>query len=197
MDIDNQFQQLISQIDRANKVSPVLEEQAGTQLSREYLYGLRMSAMLNTFSPNASTVLQIAARAQHIERWKISRDSYPAGKKGYLQWRSDLGKFHADTTAKLMAETKYSENDIDRVKDLLQKKCLKTDPETQTLEDVICLVFIQYYLEAFAAQHNNEKIIGIIRKTWRKMSEKGKEAALALSLPESVGQLIKAALKEN
>ena len=62
------------------------------------------------------------------------------------------------------------------------------------MEDVVCLVFLQYYFEDFAAKHEDEKVIDIVKKTWAKMSAEGHEAALRLPLsPESL-RLIKAAL---
>jgi len=115
-------------------------------------------------------------------------------KVGYKTWRTELAKFHAKTTAELMASTGYSTDEQTRVGELLQKKQLKRDAEVQTLEDVICLVFIEHHLEDFATKHNEPKLIDIIQKTWRKMSKNGHSAALALPLPESLLTLVGKAL---
>ena len=117
-------------------------------------------------------------------------------RKGYLEWRTRLKLMHADLIKTIMAEQGYSQAEAQIVGDLVQKKRLKQDPEAQALEDVVCLVFLQYYFEDFIQQHKDEegKIVGILQKTWRKMGEKGHEAALALELSENAMRLVKEAL---
>ena len=165
-------------------------------MPKELIYGQRMSAALETFAPDASEALQIAARAQHIMRWKSPRDGYPMDRKGYLQWRHELYGLHAEWTAEIMRAEGYEDDVIERVGTLLRKKGLKTDPETQTLEDVICLVFLEHYFAEFAAKHEDEKVIDIVKKTWAKMSAAGQQAALALSLDASAAFLVKRALSD-
>jgi hypothetical protein len=109
---------------------------------------------------------------------------------GYLRWRQDLKKFHAQKATAILKKVGYSEDTIDKVVFLLEKKKLKKNEDTQTLEDVICLVFLEYYFEAFAQKHPEEKIIDILQKTWRKMSEKGRNAALKLPLSKQSHDLI-------
>ncbi len=184
----------LAAIDALNQQDPNSEICDGQAQPKEWLYGQRMSRQLAQFDPQAPEVLQIAARAQHIQRWKIPRDAYPKTKPGYKQWRTELGKMHAETTAELMAEQGYSEEEQARVKQLLTKTKLKADPQVQALEDVICLVFLEHYLEGFAAGHERDKLISIIQKTWRKMSAKGHEHALQLPLSESNLALVKDAL---
>lgn len=193
----NRFEEVIQRIDAANREDPNRELVAGRDHPRELLYGIRMSEALARFQPAASEVLQIAARAQHIRRWKIPRSDYPRNRVGYLTWRRDLGRFHAEQTAELMGEAGYDSNSIARVKDLLTKKGIKQNEDTQTLEDVICLVFLNYYLEDFAKQHEEHKLIAIIRKTWGKMSERGHAAALQLDLPSHLGELVGKALASD
>ena len=189
------FENTLARIDQANQQDPNLESVDGVMQPKELIYGQRMSQQLAEFAPDASEVLQIAARAQHIQRWQSPRDSYPKTRAGYLQWRRELGRFHAQQAANIMAEAGYDEDTIARVKALLTKSQLKQDPEVQTLEDVICLVFIRYYLEEFAAsQKSHEKLISIIQKTWAKMSPRGHEAALALPLNAPLSKLIGEAL---
>ncbi|BFM15205.1 hypothetical protein R50073_13880 [Maricurvus nonylphenolicus] len=190
------LEKLLDAIDQVNSQDPNQETYKDQSFPKELLYSQRMSQHLNAFAPEASEELQIAARAQHIKRWSIPRSDYPMDRPGYKKWRTELGKFHADTTTSLMADAGYSEEQQERVATLLQKKFLKRDEEVQCLEDVICLVFLEFYLEAFVAKHSSDedKLIGIIQKTWRKMSEKGHEAALKLPLSDAMGALVGKAL---
>ncbi len=184
----------LAEIDRLNGQDPNQEEFEGKLIAKEVLYSQRMSQCIDTFAPEASDLLKIAAHAQHIQRWKIPRSDYPMDRSGYKRWRLELGAFHGETTAEIMASHGYDEQQQQRVKDLLLKKNLKRDAETQTLEDVICLVFIEYYLEPFAEKHTHEKLIGIIQKTWNKMSEQGHEQALKITLKPELGELVTEAL---
>ncbi len=187
--------QLLKNIDQINQQDPVKISLADGQLiAKEVLYSHRMHHCLSAFAPDANEALQIAAYSQHIQRWAIPRSDYPMDRPGYKRWRTDLGKFHAETTASLMADSGYDETEMERVKYLLQKKGLKRDPDTQTLEDVICLVFIEHYLTDFAQKHSEEKLISIIQKTWNKMSEKGQSSALTIALPDHLLQLVTKAL---
>lgn len=185
---------VLNQIDLANSADPNKENNQGQQVAKEWLYGQRMSQRLTQFAPDASELLQIAVRGQHIQRWSIPRSDYPEGRVGYKHWRTELGKFHGEKTAELMQSAGYSEEDAERVKAMLQKKNLKQDADVQTLEDVICLVFLEHYLPPFAAKHSEEKLIGIIKKTWAKMSEKGHQAALQLRFQPNHLALIEKAL---
>lgn len=180
--------------DQANQQDPNLETVNDQPHPKEWLYGQRMSQCLQKFCPEASAALQLAARSQHIQRWKIARTDYPEGRQGYKKWRSDLAGFHADTAGALLSDLHFDNATIARVKDLLQKKQLKRDPEAQALEDVICLVFLEHYLADFAAKHSEEKLLGIIRKTWKKMSAEGHQAALNLPLEPAMLTLVQKAL---
>ncbi len=191
-----QLKQVLQKIDELNQQDPVQVLDNETLIGKETLYSKRMLVQLQEFSPDASEALTIACYSQHVQRWAIARSSYPMDRPGYKRWRTDLGKFHAETTAKAMSEVGYSEDDIERVKYLLQKKGLKRDHETQTLEDVICLVFLAFYLDDFASKHSEEKLIDIIQKTWRKMSESGHSAALKLPLAEHLLALVTKALSD-
>ena len=191
---DSRLQQVLDAIDAENRQDPHQEQADGQSWPKEYLYSLRMSEQLARFAPNASELLQIAARAQHIRRWTVPRTDYPMDRAGYKHWRTDLAKYHGELTAKLMENAGYNEMEQERVKALLLKKQLKRDDEVQTLEDVICLVFIHYYLEDFATKHEEEKLVDIIRKTWGKMSEAGHTAALQVPLSAPVQSLVGKAL---
>lgn len=189
------FQRTIAAFDAANSEDPHVEQdENGQTVPKELLYARRMSKVLQDFCPDASEALQLTARCQHIQRWKIPRDTYPMDRKGYLQWRAHLKKFHAELASNIMAREGYEEATIERVAFLLNKKKLKSDPETQTLEDVVCLVFLHYYFRDFASQHPDDKLVDIVAKTWNKMSDKGREAALQLEFQERERLIIQNAL---
>lgn len=191
----SKLQQVIGAIDSCNEKDPNLElDDDGNKLPKELLYSQRMSAVLEQYFPDASDHLRIAARAQHIERWTSKRTDYPEGRAGYKKWRAELGLFHASRTADCMKEVGYDDSEIDRVKYLVQKRGLKRDSETQALEDIICIVFLKHYLDDFAKKHNEEKLIDIIQKTWKKMSEYGHKIALELDYADEMLALIKKAL---
>lgn len=181
--------------DKANEQDPNREEYQGKEYAKEVLYAIRMTDKLNSFAPDASEALQLTARCQHICRWEIPRDSYEMNRVGYLKWRQDLKKFHAEKAGEILKAVGYSQEVIDNVAFLLEKKQLKKNEETQTMEDVICLVFLEFYFEPFAKKYSEEKLIDILQKTWRKMSEKGQAAALKLPLSESSLTLIGKALQ--
>jgi hypothetical protein len=185
------FDATIAAFDAANAEDPNLDEGQ----PKELLYARRMSEMLARFAPDASEAVRLAVRAQHIQRWKTPRSSYPADRQGYLQWRTGLYKFHAETAGRIMAEHGYDPETIERVKAAVGKKGLKVNAETQLLEDVTDLVFLEHYLAGFAAQHpdySEEKWIDILRKTWQKMSAEARAFVLAgkVSLPEALTPLI-------
>ena len=190
----DRLNQTLAAFDEANRQDPRVDhDEQGDEVPSELLYAQRMSQTLESFRPGASEALQLAARCQHIERWKIPREDYPMDRKGYLLWRSNLKKMHGERAAEIMQRHGYDEETIDRVVMLVNKKQLKRDDEVQALEDVICLVFLQYYFDEFREKHSEEKLIDIVAKTWRKMSDKGHEAALTLSMsPESLAIIQKA-----
>jgi hypothetical protein len=189
-----QFKAAIHQFDLANSQDPNQEEWQGNAYPKEMLYAERMTDCLENFAPDASEALRLAARCQHIKRWEIPRDTYPMDRPGYHAWRNELKKYHAEQAESILMEVGYDDTTIERVKFLLQKKQLHRDAETQTLEDIICLVFLQYYFEAFSKKYEEEKLIDIIRKTWRKMSDKGHDAALKIDFSPQSLALIKKAL---
>ncbi|MBC7607012.1 MAG: DUF4202 domain-containing protein [Burkholderiales bacterium] len=189
------FQNATAWIDAENAQDPNSEIYQSNSYPKELLYSNRMYKRLMDFYPNASEEIQIASKAQHICRWKIPRESYPMDRVGYLKWREDLKKFHAQTTAEILAKAGYSQIFIDRVSFLIEKKLLKKDAETQLLEDVICLVFLEFYFDDFAQKHDQEKMKNIILKTWHKMSENGHQEALKINFSEANLQLIKEALR--
>lgn len=191
--IDLAFQKM----DEVNAADPNLEtNDEGHPEAKELLYSRRMSATLNTLYPDASEHLKLAARAQHIERWRSLRTDYPEGLQGYKKWRAELTLFHAASAEKCMKAAGYEQEDIDRVKYLIQKRQLKRDPETQALEDCICIVFLNYYFDDFIKKHSREKLIDIIQKTWKKMSSHGHTSALKLNFSTKALSLVEEALAQ-
>jgi hypothetical protein len=188
------FQAAVKAIDAANSKDPKTITVDGAEQPGELVYGLRMSAALDKLSPAAGEHLRLATRAQHIERWKSARPSYPEGKAGYLKWRTDLKEFHASRAGEIMAEAGYDSEDIARVQVLVRKKAIKRDPEAQTLEDTACLVFLEHYAPAFIAKYDDEKVISILAKTARKMSGHGLKAAGKLPLTGRLAELLTQAL---
>ncbi len=175
---------IIERIDTANAADPVQETDPVScrPLPGELLYSQRMSDMLTRFAPDASEAVHIAVRAQHIRRWEIPRTDYPQTTFGYKQWRARLSRFHAETASELMREAGYDEEMASRVRTIVGKLGIKVNPESQLLEDVASLVFLEHYLSGFIARHpdyTREKFHGILQKTWLKMSPAGRAFALS------------------
>ncbi|HEY0665672.1 MAG TPA: DUF4202 domain-containing protein [Gallionella sp.] len=195
------YQKAIAAFDKANAEDPNKEIFDGKEFPKELLYAQRMTEMQERYAPDAPEAVKLACRAQHIQRWKSPRSDYPMDKKGYMLWRTNLYKFHAETAGKLMKEAGYDDEMIARVKGIVGKKDLKTNPDTQLMEDVVDLVFIEHYMTGFAAQkpdYDEAKWILIIRKTWDKMSERAHEFALSgkIRLPEALVPLILKAVQK-
>jgi len=184
----NLFSKAISLIDAENGKDPNMEIFENQSFPKELLYSNRMFAKLLEFCPTASEQLQIAAKAQHICRWQSERKNYSNDRVGYLKWREDLKKIHAQLTSKILLGVGYEVEFVARVSFLIEKKRLKKDIETQTLEDVICLVFLEFYFEPFVQKHAKEKILPIVVKTWRKMSVNGQKAALKLPFLKKISR---------
>jgi hypothetical protein len=182
---DSRFDQAIRKFDALNSADPQ---------GKELRYAQQMTAWLDRLAPDASDALKLAARAQHLMRWQIPRDSYPKDRAGYLKWRTTLYDFHADRASEVLREVRYDDATIARVKSLIRKEKLKADPETQTLEDVICLVFLENYFEEFSQEHDEEKLIRILQRTWKKMSPRGHDAAMTIQYSPPQIALIKKAL---
>ena len=195
----SRFDRAIARFDAANAADPNVETLDGIARPKELVYAERMTAMLARFAPGAPEVVRLAARCQHIERWKIPRTDYPMDRIGYLQWRKRLNKFHGEVAGRLLREAGYDEATIARVARLLMKEGLKSDAEAQTLEDVVDLVFLEHYLGDFVAKHGDydaAKFTDILAKTAKKMSARGREAAVALiHAPPELAPLIRTVMQ--
>ena len=192
----DRFQRVIRSIDQANGEDPNSEVVDGVAWPKEQLYGMRMQEWVEELDPGASEALRIAARSQHIRRWEIPRSDYPMDRRGYLRWRTTLYAFHADRASEILRDQEYDAETIERVRALLQKRNLRGDTEVQTLEDAAALVFLVHHLDDFLERDDiaEEKAIDIIRKTWKKMTERGHEAASALALSDESTALLEKAL---
>ena len=183
---EDKLAEALSRFDAANSADPNIEELDGISYPKELLYAQRMTRWLDALEPDAPEAVQLAVRAQHICRWQIPRNQYPMDRQGYLAWRTELGKFHARTAGDILQDVGYDQEMVAKVQKLLRKEELKQDPEVQLLEDVACLVFLESYFADFSAKHEQEKVIQIVQRTWRKMSERAHRQALKLPLPEFV-----------
>ena len=172
-------------IDRANADDPS---------RHELLYSRRMIEWISQLAPDGSEELRLAARAQHIRRWTIPRSQYPEGRSSYLQWREMLKRFHAETLAAIMRDAGYGDTSIAKATTILIRKNLADAAEGQTLEDAACLVFLQFEFDDFARKTPDDKLIGILRKTWQKMSAAAREHAGSLLAGEKTRALLERAL---
>jgi selT/selW/selH-like putative selenoprotein len=195
-DSTSRLERAFERFDAINAEDPRTERVDGREEPKELVYARRMTQTLARFEPEASEVLRLAARAQHIARWRIPRDSFPEGRKGYKQWRTRLMQLHAELATGVLREVGYDDATVERVGRLLRKLGLRRDPEVQTLEDVACLVFLEHHFDAFAEAHEDDKLVDIVRKTWGKMSERGRQAALALDLGERATRVVTRALSD-
>jgi hypothetical protein len=182
--ISPRFQEAIARFDADNAADP-----RGIELP----YAQRLSAWVERLAPDASEALRLAARCQHLRRWEIPRESYPPGRVGYLKWREALKHFHAEQAGMILRDVGYDEEMVDRVQRLNLKK---RDPETDVLEDALCLLFLETQFEETLAKTGDEKMIGILQKTWRKISPRGREIALGMKLTEPQRALIEKALRK-
>ncbi|TMM47464.1 DUF4202 domain-containing protein [Colwellia ponticola] len=188
----------LSAIDDINRQDPNVISYQGSNQAKELVYGQQMTDCLQRYWPQANEVLQIAVRAQHIKRWQLKRTEFSEGKAGYYQWRIAQGKFHAELTASIMLKQGYSVAESKQCASIIRKENLQTNTDTQTLEDVACLVFMMHYFDDFATkyiqQDNEAKIVRIVQLTWKKMSPQAHDIALGLALPEHLAAIVTKAL---
>jgi hypothetical protein len=176
--------------DAYNKQDPNQLVWNGETYPAEYFYALQLHSWVRKLEPGASEILLLASRAQHIGRWKTPRDKYPAGKAGYLTWRKDLAKFHSQTAGELMLQAGFGEHEINGVRHIILKENLKFNHEVQVMENALCLVFLEFQYDDFILKHDDEKVIRILKKSWLKMTEPGREAALGLNYSHRGKELI-------
>jgi hypothetical protein len=189
------FGRAIAAIDAANAADPNLLDTPEGERPKELVHAELLTAWVHRLCPEPSEALLLAARAHHIRRWVVPRSSSPRGRAGYLQWRRDLHRFHAEEVGAILDRVGYDAATIARVQQIVRKERLTLDPEVQTLEDALCLVFLQLQLDELTGRvDDNEKMVGVLRKSWRKMSPAGREFALGLELSDEGRELVRRAL---
>jgi hypothetical protein len=184
------FETAIRRFDEENARDPNRENGQ----PRELLYAQRLTNWVLQLCPEASEPLRLAARCQHIRRWESPRENYPMTRAGYLKWRADLKKFHADKSGAILREVGYDEVVIHRVQDLNLKKNFPNDPETRVLEDALCLVFLEFQFAALAAKSDDDKMVNALQKSWAKMTEAARAEALKLNYGDREKALLQRAL---
>jgi hypothetical protein len=194
MSVNLRFEQAISAFDSANAQDPNLEEVDGEKVPHEWIDAKRVAAWVLKLDPTASEALRLSSRCQHIKRWEIPRAEYPMNRAGYLKWRQDLKAFHAETAGRILRDAGYDESLIETVQDLNLKKNLSQGGDVQILEDALCLSFLEFEFGVFLQNVSEERMVGILRKTWGKMSDEGHAQALTLSFSGEAKRLIEVAL---
>ena len=195
-----QFNAVIAAIDAVNAEDPRKIAVDGVEHPFETVYADRMTETLERMYPEASELLRIAARAQHIRRWQIPRDTYPRNKEGYQKWRLGMRQLHAELVGGIMGDNGYSADDIALVGTFLRKERLKREADSQALENVVDVVFLAFYWDDFITKfsdYDDDKLIDIVGKTLRKMSSHGHAAALALDLPPQTARIVLAAVERE
>lgn len=181
--------------DTYNQNDPNVFHWEGKDYPQEYFFAIQLYEWVLKLEPSASEALLLASRSQHIGRWEIARETYPEGRVGYLTWRKDLSLFHAKKANEILSEIGYEKEAIADVERIILKQKIKADHEVQTMENALCLVFLQFQYEAFYPKHSAEKVINILKKSLLKMDAHGHQFALKLSYSPEGLAYIQEALK--
>jgi hypothetical protein len=189
------FEEALLRFDEENARDPNAEQVAGVAQPRELIYAQWLTEWVLKLCPEASEPLRLAARCQHLCRWRVPRDSYPMTRAGYLKWREGLKHFHARKAGDILRATGYPEDVIARVQSLNLKQDLPQDAEMQVLEDALCMVFLEHQFGDLASKTADDKMIGVLQKTWQKMTPAARALALALSYAPIARGLLERALK--
>lgn len=189
------FDQTIQELDALHAGDPRHIEQEGESVPRELWHAQQMSAWLERLKEAPDELLRIAVRGQHLQRWQVSRDEYEEGRQGYLHWRRDQGKRAGATTAGIMREAGYADEDAERVARMIRKEGLGRGEEAaQAVEDCACLVFLENYFADFSRKVDHDHMVRIVQKTWGKMSERARELALGLPMAPEARSIVEEAL---
>lgn len=193
----NRLEAAYRRFDAANALDPNREIVEGVARPRELIYAKRLTDWVLKLRPDASEALRLAARCQHLCRWMIARASYPMTRAGYLKWREDLKRFHAEKAGEILRAVEYPEEMVARVQQLNLKKNFPQDPESRVLEDALCLVFLEYQFADLAAKTTDDKMINALRKAWNKMTPAARERAMKLQFGPKESSLLERALSET
>lgn len=192
------FDRACTAFDQLNSTDPVREVVNGVARPRTLVHADRLSDWVSRLDPNASEPLRLAARCQHLERWRIPRTELPPGRVGYLRWRTELSRFHAERAEAVLRDSGYQDPTVFLVRAIITKQNLRSNPDVQTMEDALCLVFLEYEWEPFLDKHPDQgKAVEILRKTWKKMSGEGRRFALELEFSERTRKLMQLALSAD
>jgi hypothetical protein len=192
--VNGRFESAIARFDEENSKDPNFETHGLERTPRELFYAQRLTEWVLKLEPNASEVLLLAARSQHICRWQIPRGKHSADRAGYHRWRNELKQFHAEIAGRILHECGYDDQTIAQVRRLNLKENFPSDPESRTLENALCLVFLQFQFHDFAAKTDKGKVLNALRKSWSKMTERGRKLALTLPFSDLDRELLSEAL---
>jgi len=183
-DLAKRFDAAIRRFDEENARDPNSELENGVAAPRELVHAKRLTEWVMRLCPEASEELRLAARCQHLSRWTIPRSSHEMTRLGYLQWRTELKAFHARRSGEILRELGYPDETIARVQALNLKREFPKNPESRVLEDALCLVFLEIQFADLASKTNETKMIGVLQKSWKKMTPAGRAEALKLKYGE-------------
>jgi predicted PolB exonuclease-like 3'-5' exonuclease len=189
------YNRAIAAFEIAHREDPHSDFSDGEAIPAEWLYTQRLVNRIKALRPDASEELLLAGYCQHLYRWEIARSDYPDGRNGYLEWRTFLAKYQSQKAAEILANAGFSEQTISRIRSITLKDNLHNDEEAQTLEDAVCLIFMEYYLEDFAAKNQHLEFKRILFKTMDKMSKGGIAEALKISFPEQINEILKVIIR--
>ncbi|WP_345955814.1 DUF4202 domain-containing protein [Mucilaginibacter sp. PAMB04168] len=184
--------------DEYNRKDPRVFEWAGETYPQEYFFAIKLYEWVLKLNPDAGEELLLASRSQHIGRWEMPRDSYLEGRDSYLKWRKELALHHASIATRLMQQVGYADVQVKRVSEILLKKRIKTDADVQTMENALCLVFLEFQYEEFRKKHEDDlpKVVNILWKSLLKMDAHGHQFALSLPYSEAGLNAVIAAMQK-
>jgi Domain of unknown function (DUF4202) len=191
---DDRLERALAAIDEANADDPATLVVGGVEQPKELAHARLMTEWVRRLDPEASEAQLIAARAHHLRRWSLPRHDFPDGRAGYLRWRTQLKRQHAEEVAEILRPLGYEDATVERVQQIVRKEGLGRDPAVQVHEDALCLVFLQTQLTDIADQLGEDKTVDVLRKTARKMSPRGLDAAARLELDPEASRLLQRAL---
>ena len=191
---EERFAAAIAAIDRVNADDPEVLVVKGVARPKEQAHAEMMTEWVLRLDPAADEAQRLAARAHHLRRWALPRSDYPDGRQGYLRWRTEQKRRHADAVAAILADVGYDDAVIERVQQIVRKEGIKRDADVQTHEDALCLVFLETQFSELIERLGEEKAVEVVRKTLAKMSPAGQEVAAGLTFTPTERRVVEAAL---
>ncbi len=184
----------IAAIDAANADDPTRIVVRGVEHALAQAHGVLAAEWVADLHPDADETWLLAARAHHLKRWELPRSTYEAGRSGYLKWKRDQRRRHADDAAILLTVVGYDDATIQRVQALVRRDHLATDPGSQAIEDAACLAFVETQLADVATKLDRTHLIDVLRKTATKMTPAGAAAIERIPLGDTERDLLAEAL---